>query len=331
MVRAQPPSPIDAAAFNTLVLAIHDNAAVLPVVDFKAWLVAALRQHLRFDSALIGFGNVVEGEANIPTFYLYNLPERVMAEREPIRDLDLVGQRASAAPGKAILVHVLEVADDPKYAPLVEYCRRYGLMNVVCTAIPPTAALDVQCFVSLFRAADDDVFNEDERQMHELLMPHIARGLAANRRASLQRFSMLDVDRGRVRTTADRRGHLYDADPGFIELIRAHVPTFDGKVLPEDVRAQLGRKTIVRHTTSFAVFDIVPTNDMFFLSARRLIPVDALSAREREVAESFAAGLTHKEIARQLALAPATVRRHLQNVYTKLSVDTKAALIRVLG
>ena len=56
-----------------------------------------------------------------------------------------------------------------------------------------------------------------------------------------------------------------------------------------------------------------------------------LSDRERVVAERYAAGQTHKEIAASLFIAPSTVRNHLAAVYRKLDVQNKPALIHALS
>lgn len=54
----------------------------------------------------------------------------------------------------------------------------------------------------------------------------------------------------------------------------------------------------------------------------------ALSERERAVAERFAAGLTYREIGKALFIAPSTVRTHLAAIYEKLGVRNKVALAR---
>jgi DNA-binding CsgD family transcriptional regulator len=56
-----------------------------------------------------------------------------------------------------------------------------------------------------------------------------------------------------------------------------------------------------------------------------------LTAREREVAEQFARGLSYKEVALVLHIAPATVRNHLARIYDKLGLETKSALVRLLA
>jgi pimeloyl-ACP methyl ester carboxylesterase/DNA-binding CsgD family transcriptional regulator len=54
-------------------------------------------------------------------------------------------------------------------------------------------------------------------------------------------------------------------------------------------------------------------------------PTEELSAREREVMQLVAEGLSNEQIAERLVLSVRTVERHLSNVYVKLRVSGKAA------
>ena len=56
-----------------------------------------------------------------------------------------------------------------------------------------------------------------------------------------------------------------------------------------------------------------------------------LTKRERLVATRFGEGLTYKEIAQAMYVAPATVRSHLAAVYRKLGVRNKAGLINLVA
>jgi DNA-binding CsgD family transcriptional regulator len=57
-----------------------------------------------------------------------------------------------------------------------------------------------------------------------------------------------------------------------------------------------------------------------------------LTPREREVLGWVARGKTNSEIAKLLWIAPATVRKHLENVFSKLGVGTRtAAVARFMG
>jgi DNA-binding NarL/FixJ family response regulator len=53
-----------------------------------------------------------------------------------------------------------------------------------------------------------------------------------------------------------------------------------------------------------------------------------LSAREAEVLNLVAQGLTNTKIAEELFISPRTVDRHLNSVYAKLKVGSRAAATR---
>jgi DNA-binding CsgD family transcriptional regulator len=53
---------------------------------------------------------------------------------------------------------------------------------------------------------------------------------------------------------------------------------------------------------------------------------DALSAREREIADLVAAGRTNREVAEQLVLSPRTIDAHLRSIYGKLGVRSRVEL-----
>jgi LuxR family maltose regulon positive regulatory protein len=62
--------------------------------------------------------------------------------------------------------------------------------------------------------------------------------------------------------------------------------------------------------------------------------VEPLTAREREVLRLIAAGLSNKEIARQLVVSVGTVKRQAHNLYGKLGVSGRTqalARARELG
>jgi DNA-binding CsgD family transcriptional regulator len=59
--------------------------------------------------------------------------------------------------------------------------------------------------------------------------------------------------------------------------------------------------------------------------------VPHLTKAERAVAERISQGLSYKDTARALGIAPATVRNQLHVVYAKLGVKGKVALSRRVG
>jgi DNA-binding NarL/FixJ family response regulator len=57
-------------------------------------------------------------------------------------------------------------------------------------------------------------------------------------------------------------------------------------------------------------------------------PVGALSERETEIVVLIARGLSNRQIATELRLSEATVKRHLANVYAKIGVQSRSEAVR---
>ncbi len=68
---------------------------------------------------------------------------------------------------------------------------------------------------------------------------------------------------------------------------------------------------------------------MLKAQAAPLDPYDTLTAREREVLQLLAEGLTNNEISTQLFISPRTVEVHRANLMHKLDIHTQADLIRL--
>jgi DNA-binding NarL/FixJ family response regulator len=67
------------------------------------------------------------------------------------------------------------------------------------------------------------------------------------------------------------------------------------------------------------------------MAMRDPVRVNNLTGRENEVARLVAEGLTNRAISRKLGVVPKTVEAHLSNVFAKLGVRSRAALVNVLA
>jgi DNA-binding CsgD family transcriptional regulator len=70
---------------------------------------------------------------------------------------------------------------------------------------------------------------------------------------------------------------------------------------------------------------------------RRIVPthevgggIASLSGAETEVAGLVSGGITNREIADRLFLSPHTVNSHLRHIYTKLAINSRAELARIV-
>jgi DNA-binding CsgD family transcriptional regulator len=67
------------------------------------------------------------------------------------------------------------------------------------------------------------------------------------------------------------------------------------------------------------------------VAARRAAARAALTQREREVLDIVAAGATNAAVAEALVVSPATVKKHLDNIYAKLGVGSRAGAVDRAG
>ena len=63
------------------------------------------------------------------------------------------------------------------------------------------------------------------------------------------------------------------------------------------------------------------------MASKRRAARPALSAREGAILNLIAKGLSNKEIARNLAIAPETVKSHVKNIFAKLAVGRRAQAV----
>lgn len=66
------------------------------------------------------------------------------------------------------------------------------------------------------------------------------------------------------------------------------------------------------------------------LIGRAMPRLSALTAREREVVEHLVGGANDREIARRLVISSRTVHKHLENIYRKLDLGSRASLIALI-
>jgi DNA-binding CsgD family transcriptional regulator len=184
----------------------------------------------------------------------------------------------------------------------------------------------------LFGRSGGRDFTERDRLLLDLLQPHLARIWLAARTQRLLSSALAELDRvdehdPRGVILLGLSGEVEFASPPSERLLREFFPARSGGRLPTallewlesgDAKPLLRRRGERRLTVEQA--------DGALLLEERHERIE-LTAREREVLAWVARGKTNAEIARLLSLAPSTVGKHLENVYTKLGVSTRTAAV----
>ena len=190
-------------------------------------------------------------------------------------------------------------------------------------------------------------FTERDRALLNLLQPHFVqlyRAAGVRRLADTARAVIGDDSDGRGVVVIAKTGEIEIASPLARRLLDAYCPGGRGSRLPRGVASWLREQPMDRPPTTLSVDGPCGTLtiDLDRRGGIRVMLLEelaaggtgpaALSAREREVLVLVRDGLRNAEIAEALWVSPATVRKHLENIYEKLDVHTRtAAVARVHG
>jgi DNA-binding CsgD family transcriptional regulator len=188
-----------------------------------------------------------------------------------------------------------------------------------------------------FHRSNGHDFTARDRLVLEFLTPHFTRlWHAARTRRLLARalgeLERADEQRSRGVIFFGPRGEVEFMSPPVHRLLRDFFPAPPAGRLPPAFVDWLenGRSRSLIRRRGERRLVIERTADSLILEER--LEEIRLTAREREVLAWVARGKTNGEIAELLWLAPSTVRKHLENVYAKLGVNTRtAAVARFLG
>jgi DNA-binding CsgD family transcriptional regulator len=175
----------------------------------------------------------------------------------------------------------------------------------------------------VFDRGDRD-FTERDREVLLTLAPHLARRYqSAETKQRLQAALALHETKGSAVVLLEPGGRVAFASRAAQELLARYFGK-SGAGLPAPITSWLSDATDrLRVGSGDRMLEVSRVDNALLLAERR--PLPQLTAREREVLELVAEGHTNGEIATQLWISPGTVRKHLDNLYTKLGVHTRTA------
>jgi DNA-binding CsgD family transcriptional regulator len=180
-------------------------------------------------------------------------------------------------------------------------------------------------------------FTARDRQVLDLLVPHFTRLWHSAKTRRLLAAALDELERT---PEAETRGiillgsgaHIEFASAAARRLLQTFFPGMTSGRLPSAVVGWLdsGTSEPLHRRIDGQRLAVERSDDKLLLREER-VELE-LTSREREVLAWVARGKTNAEIAQLLWLAPSTVRKHLENVYAKLGVNTRtAAVARFLG
>ncbi|MDH1629652.1 helix-turn-helix transcriptional regulator [Pseudomonas mosselii] len=306
--------------FNALVLELQRLAQEQPLPSFHDRMLERAGELIPFDKAWWGRAALVDGLPHEHSSHVYRLPPGYVQDWQSIRHQDITVQQVHAQPGCSVIID--SQADDAPEG-LRWLGARHGFGEFLCIIhIDPQTRLSVH--LTLYRAHGAASFTAHERLLLDHLMPHLVAAEGANQiRALVALREALDGANTLSLAVCDRQGTLHHAERGFVERLLLEWPRWSGPHLPPEVSPASYRGQHLQ-------LDATAVGDLFLLAARPRSALAQLSAREADVAERFGGGGTYKQIARELGVAPNTVRHHIRSIYSKLGVNSKAGITQLL-
>jgi DNA-binding CsgD family transcriptional regulator len=314
------------SSLNTFLLELYKLTGRGPSPEFSRQAFELLQSAVPFDSGLWGtFSGTGEGP-RAHWGYLHSLAPAMLEEYERVKRYDLVSQRSVAQVGTTLNVS-LEEAGSAVHPDMLRHARKWGMLHTLATTVLESP-INLYTVVCLYRNDSSQPFTESERSFVEAIVPHLVQAWHLNG------IHFLDASEpaaagSRARAVIDRYGVLYQVEPQFSSLVRRATADWQGPRLPASLIPAFEAGGRERRSGDLVISVVRNLPDQLFLvSLRSRAPIDTLSPRELMVAREFASGKTHKEIAQLFGTSPTTVRTQIRDIYAKLRVRTKVALVR---
>lgn len=313
---------------SALTLQWHAGASAMPLEAIQPWCLATLKPQLEFDAAIWA---LISEAAPIGGAHLHRVASAVLDQLEAARSIDF--SIPARAGGSVLNVCIADPAwAGEAHARMREHARRFGLANTLSVSFVDAHGPGRQVLL-VARKKTSRRFTIAEARLLGMLAPHMMLAYATARKRLLEGAQATErCDTRPAVAMIDQHGALHDCDARFVPMLRREWSDWRGDLLPESLGSLAKRRagTRWRFLGTQVLADFMPVDSLYLVTARPRHLADALTPREREVAQHYAAGDSFREIAETLVLAPATVRSHLRSVFVNLGVRNKAQLAAAL-
>lgn len=301
------------ATLSSLLLAWHRLSAQSTLESFRGGALALLEAHLPISAAWWGVAHLRGGSPRVLQSYLHRLPAKFADDWLSSAELDDLAHTVIEHPSVTVRYTSYEAPE--------AFDTNYGIASALSTAMPAEDTGLVH-FLSIYRDDSLPLFTEEDRALVELLMPHL---FLAEEKQGLATWQSEQANPRQLTATVSKHAWLEQATPAFCQVLMAEFPEWFGGHLPSALLGMIhiGTGHWQGRTLDVSVSQGQDGSCHLNLQLRASL---GLTRREEMVARAYAAGGSHKEIARDLGLKPATVRGYLQQCYLKLNVSNKISL-----
>jgi len=298
------------------------HSAVKGIQGYRRRALTELAQIIDFDGALWGTGHLSsQGFHSVDVLGVdENYP---IALAESKMNNPFYGA-LKKSPGRVVELSTI-MADELFYQSDLyhEFFSQYGVERVIGVIVEDEST-GIASLVSLYRFDRDKPFSQDDQQILERMMHHLVN--AASHAYFLHLHQQNEATNKAALAICDKHGLFFEVQSRFIDMLKQHYPNNPLGRLPFDLQDK--PDTLAQGRLHF---NKAALGDLFCISLWEKSPFDLLSAREKEVVQAITRGLSFKEAARELGVAPSTVSNHLYKVYRKLNISSRSELALVVN
>ena len=310
--------------YSELVRDIYQLAFVVPIDEFKLRCFELLADTFQIQSGTW----ITRCERQIPFYeqdsFTYQLPDGFM---EDYHHLSTVSTQVHQVFGVMLgnldkTLDILDVVPEDEWfgSDMYKlYCEKFDLHHslMTVTANPLNEVINIVTFA---RHDPDHPFSEEEKLGKEFVVPNLVEAMRIN---ILNAFSSKQGDASAYRAVSDRYGNLIEAEEGFLALVEKY-QLVEGRKLLLNIEAAEG----VHQTNDYQL--VFENNEGLVYLELKAVLVELLTGRKADVSRLLLSGLSNKEIAQKLQIAPNTVSNHLKEVFRILNVNKRHQAISLL-
>lgn len=310
-------------AFAHALVELHALAMQAGPQEFAPEALRLFGRWLGFDGAVLGMGDAEPAAAlAITQAHVQGRGPGILDDYARVSAGDPVTDAFVQGLQRPMAVDCAALYRRRRRPELESFSQAHGLRHLMIFGERPQEGRAGRWLV-LYRA-DDRPFTRRDADHLQLGWAHLSQAIVQHRATLLSRCQSPGA--GRACALADGDGRLELADRRFVELLQREWPDHAGTHLPQAVREAAARGSAYRG--SLVEIRLRRQDGAWACEASETPATPGLTPGQNAVARRFAAGLSAKEIARELGVSPNTVRTQLTQLYARLGVHDKASLAR---
>jgi DNA-binding CsgD family transcriptional regulator len=305
-------------AEDRFIASLYRSGLSIPPEGFRAWALRQIKNLIPYDGAMWGSGSL--NQWRFHTVTLVGVSAEYPKVLEETRLINPILPRMLADLDTP--VDMEQVMPDRLFFKSEIYRRCFGRFRInrlLATAHSDTRS-GLVSVLSLYRFSRRAHFSPAERALQRRCTFHLFQAASHAYFLHLMRTFTEDRASGGA-AVVDGKGAFYEVQPRFLDLLERNFPGRKPSGLPFAPPPPGATET---HNGICVKCE--PLGDLSCVLMWPAGPLDRLTMREQDIVYAVTQGLSFKQAARKIGVAPSTVSNHLYRIYRKLGVNSRSQL-----